>query len=72
MRPTASPVRFGLELERKDDHSCRIRVYCDGNDDAQVLLHEVYVAAEFAESAQRQALKAVARHLHWYMDPEAA
>ena len=71
MRPTESPNRYVLEVERKDEHSCRIRIY-DGNDREPVLLFEVFVAAELGEYAQHQALKAVARHLQWSMSPEGA
>lgn len=69
MRPTTIPIRFSLELTRDDDHSCRVRVLDEaGNSDA--LVYEVFVAAEFGSDAQKRALRDVARHLAWYLNPD--
>lgn len=65
MRPTSAPIPFRLELEREDEHSCRVRVY-DGRETA-VLLYEVCVASECSEDAQRRALVEVARNIHWQL-----
>lgn len=72
MKPTAAPIRFALELTRDDDHSCRIRVLQDGDEGRETLIFEVFVAAEFSSEAQKQALRALARQLQWYCDPEWA
>lgn len=69
MRPTAGPIRFALELEREDDSSCRIRVL-DKAATTDALVYEVFVAAEFGSDAQKRALRDVARHLAWYLNPE--
>ena len=69
MRPTPSPIRFALELTRDDDHSCRIRVM-DRSATTDALVYEVFVAAEFGSDAQKRALRNMAQHLAWYLNPE--
>jgi hypothetical protein len=72
LKPTTGPVRFLLEVERPDEATCIVRLLDPAVENrADALLYEVRVATDWLATSQKRALREMARHLHWFLSPNA-